>query len=273
MSAVHVQRFLGVVLGVVLAVSASSTPAVVVDFQGLPVPAAGYFNGDPGGLAPGQSVSNPWAADAVRFSNTYGIDGDFAFPYWFGFAYSNVVNTTDPAFTNQYASFPGGGYQSTTYAVAYADGATITLPLPATVSGCRIANTTYAALTMRDGDAYGFTTPLPAGGWFSTTATGKLGAVTTGSATFALADLRGGSPPGILATWDWFDLAPLGTVDRIEFTFDGSDKGVFGLNTPAYFAMDDLTVSAVPEPATSEAALVAAAAVVVLRPRRTRRDA
>ena len=45
-------------------------------------------------------------------------------------------------------------------------------------------------------------------------------------------------------------------VDRIEFSFDGSDKGTFGLNTPAYFAMDDFTVTAVPEP-TSLAAVLA----------------
>jgi hypothetical protein len=62
--------------------------------------------------------------------------------------------------------------------------------------------------------------------------------------------LRGTSPPGVLATWTWFDLTALGTVDTITFTFDGSDQGAFGLNTPAYFAMDDLTVTAVPEPAT-----------------------
>lgn len=235
---------------------------VVIDFQGLTPPASGYFNGNPGSLSPGQSVETPWSAAGVRFSNTFGIDtyGGFDYEYWYGFAYSNVVDTTDPAFTNQYASFPGGGYQSATYAVAYANGATVTLPVPATVAGFRIANTTYAALTMLNGDGYGFSAPLPVGGWFTTTATGKLGTTTTGSATFYLADRIGASPPGILAGWSWFDLTALGTVDRIEFSFDGSDKGGFGLNTPAYFAMDDLTVSAVPEPTT--AVLLAAAGLV-----------
>jgi hypothetical protein len=146
------------------------------------------------------------------------------------------------------------------------------LPVPTTVAGFRIANTTYAALTMRDGDQYGFSPPLPPGGWFATTATGKLGATTTGSATFFLADLRGGSPPGILSGWSWFDLAPLGVVDRVEFSFDGSDKGTFGLNTPAYFALDDLTVTAVPEPTLAVIAASVAIAAVVRR-RRTRADA
>ena len=231
----------------------SARGEVVVNFQDLAVPGSGYFNGNPGTLTPGQSVSTPWSSGSVSFANTFGIDsyGDFNYEYWNGFAYSNVVNTTNPAFTNQYASYPGGGYQSSTYAVAY-DEATVTLPVPTVVAGFRIANTTYAALTMRDGDQYGFTEPLASGtGWFATIATGKLAGATTGTATFYLADLRGASPPGILATWAWFGLASLGTVDRIEFSFDGSDRHpTFGLNTPAYFAMDNLTVTAVPEPAT-----------------------
>ena len=257
---------------------AGSAAAVVIDFEGLVVPPSGYFNGNPGTLSPGQSVSTPWMAGGGAFSNTFGIDsfGGFDYPYWYGFAYSNIVNTTDPAFTNQYASYPGGGYQSSTYAVPHTEDndyrPTVTLPVPTTVAGFRIANTTYAALTMRNGDQYGFSAPLPPGGWFATTAIGRLGATTTGSATFYLADLRGASPPGILATWEWFDLTPLGTVDRVEFEFTGSDMGPFGLNTPRYFALDDLTVAAVPEPTLAVIAASVAIAAVVRR-RRTRADA
>lgn len=257
---------------------AGSAEAVVVDFEGLTVPPSGYFNGNPGTLSPGQSVSTPWEAGGGAFSNTFGIDsyGGFDYPYWYGFAYSNVVDTTDPSFTNQYASYPGGGFQSNTYAVPHTEDndyrPAVTLPVPTTVSGFRIATTTYSALTMKNGDQYGFSAPLPPGGWFATTAIGRRGVTTTGSATFYLADLRGASPPGILATWEWFDLAPLGTVDRIEFEFSGSDVGPFGLNTPRYFAMDDLTVAAVPEPTVAVIAAAVAIAAVVRR-RRMREDA
>ncbi|MGI9178814.1 MAG: DUF4465 domain-containing protein [Pirellulales bacterium] len=263
---------------VTLAAAACSAAADVVDFEGLTVPPSGFFNGNPGTLSPGQSVSSPWTAGGVAFSNTFGIDnfGGFDFEWWEGFSYSNVVNTTDPAFNNQYASYPGGGYQSSTYAVPHTEyndyRPAVTLPVPTTVSGFRIANTTYAALTMQNGDQYGFSAPLPPGGWFATTAIGRLGPTTTGSATFYLADLRGASPPGILATWEWFDLSSLGTVDRIEFEFTGSDVGPFGLNTPRYFAFDDLTVTAVPEPTV---AVIAASILIaaVVRRQRTRGDA
>jgi hypothetical protein len=246
---------------------------VVVDFGDLTVPAAGYFNGDPGGMPTNESwnVSTPWVSGSVAFSNTAGRDvgayGEWSYnyTYWSGFAYSNVVNTTDGTFLNQYASKPGGGFGRavTTYAVAYGDGATVVLPVPTKVAGFRIANTTYAYGIMAFPDPNNLSTPLASGtGWFATTATGKLGTMTTGSATFYLADLRGASPPGILATWAWFDLSSLRTVDRIEFTFDGSDKHpIFGLNTPAYFAMDNLTVAAVPEP--SSIALLACGGAVV----------
>jgi len=256
-----VRPFVVVLACLVILVPSILCKAAVIDFENLTVPPAGFFNGDPGTLAPGQFVNTPWTSGGAAFANTFGIDsyGGFDYPYWYGFAYSNVVNTTDPAFENQYASYPGGGFGSSTYAVAYSEAAGVTLPVATTVSGFRIANTTYAALTMKNGDQYGFSAPLPAGGWFSTTATGRLGGATTGSATFYLADLRSGSSPGVIAAWTWFDLTSLGTVDRIEFSFDGSDKGTFGLNTPAYFAMDDFTVTAVPEPTSLAAALATVA--------------
>jgi hypothetical protein len=262
-----------VVHGLILSLSVSlvlprSLEAVVVDFEDLTVPQSGYFNGDPGTLSPGQEVTQPWTSSGAAFSNTFGIDGDYSFPYWSGFAYSNVVNTTTNTFENQYAAYPGGGYQSATYAVAYADAASVALPGASIVSGFRIANTTYAYLTMRDGDIYGFTQPLAAGGWFLVTATGSLGGTSTGSVDFYLADLRGGSPPGLVAGWDWFELSGLGEVDTVSFAFSGSDVGSFGLNTPAYFAMDDFTyVASVPEPSGGVILAGGVAAALTLRRR------
>lgn len=219
-----------------------------VTFEDLTLASGSYFNGDPGNLSNGQSVSLPIVSGGVAFSNTFSVAPDGSYTYWSGFAASNVVNTTDPSFTNQYASFPGGGYQSPTYGIAYADGASFTLPAPGTVSGFEIANSTYAYLTMANGDPYGFTTPLANNqGFLTVTAAGFLQGNPTGSADFYLADFTTVSSAGILAGWAWFDLTGLGTVDMVSFTFTGSDTGLYGLNTPAYFAIDDLIYSSVPE--------------------------
>ena len=96
-------RPLVITVGCALLAVALPASAEVIGFQDLTVPAAGYFNGDPGILSPGQSVHQPWESGGASFSNTFGIDsyGGFNYEYWYGFAYSDVVNTTDPAFTNQ----------------------------------------------------------------------------------------------------------------------------------------------------------------------------
>ncbi|MFM9057885.1 MAG: DUF4465 domain-containing protein [Planctomycetaceae bacterium] len=251
---------MAVLAWLLVACCGSPAPADVVTFEDVVLPGSGYLNGDPGGLQPGDSVSVPLVSGSVSFSNTNGIDLTYEFPYWFGFSFSKVVNTTDGVYTNQYASYPGGGYESSQYAVAYADYATITLPGAATVAGFRIANTTYARSTMVSADPELFASPLqPPKGYFSVTATGLLGSGTTGTAEFFLADFRGASPPGVLGGWSWFPLGDLGTVDAVSFTFAGSDVGDYGLNTAAYFAMDDFTYTPVPEPAAAALALVGGA--------------
>ncbi|MFM8734638.1 MAG: DUF4465 domain-containing protein [Pirellulales bacterium] len=259
-----------------LVVTAGVASAQVVTFEDLTLPPSGYFNGDPGNLSPGQSISTPWTSGGASFSNNYGIDEyqGVLYPYWGGFAASNqsavVSGTAFGDFADQYLAFPGGGFSSPTYAIAYTDGATVTLPITAAVSGFRIANTAYAALTILNGDEYGFSTPLGLGGWFATTATGKLGATVTGSATYYLADFRTGTSPGLLASWDWFDLSSLGEVDTIEFSFAGSDVNSAGLVTPAYFAMDNLTFAAVPEPSVMVAGVCGLAAGLIARWRHRR---
>lgn len=250
-----IRRMAPVVLAWTLGASCAGTArAEVVTFQDVSLPQDGFLNGDPGGLQPGQFVNQPLVSGGVSFSNTYGVDAygvppnQFIYPYWYGFSFSNVVNTTDGSWTNQYASYPGGGYESTQYAVVYANGATVTLPSPATVAGFRIANTTYARSTMVSADPEQFASPLqPPGGFFSVTAIGLLGSATTATVEFFLADFRGASPPGVLGGWSWFPLDDLGEVDAVSFTFDGSDTGDYGLNTAAYFAMDDFTFMPVPE--------------------------
>ena len=44
----------------------------------------------------------------------------------------------------------------------------------------------------------------------------------------------------ILDAWTWVDLSSLGEVSGLQFTLSSSDNGEYGMNTPAYFAIDDI---------------------------------
>jgi len=123
-----------------------------------------------------------------------------------------------------------------------------------TVTGAYFTNTTYAALSMRDGDGFakkfGGATGNDAD-WFKLTIKGidANAQYTTNSVDFYLADYRfaDNAQDYIIDEWTWVSLAMLGPVVGLEFDLSSSDVGQWGMNTPAYFAMDDM--NAVPVPA------------------------
>jgi hypothetical protein len=85
--------------------------------------------------------------------------------------------------------------------------------------------------------------------WFFLTMTGKDAAgVVTGTVDFYLADFQfaDNQLDYIVNNWRFVDLTPLGVVKSIEFSLSSSDTSAWGMNTPAYFAIDTI----VPEPAT-----------------------
>lgn len=60
--------------------------------------------------------------------------------------------------------------------------------------------------------------------------------------------------------WKYVDLSTLGAVNQLYFTMKSTDEGEWGMNTPAYFAMDKLTVAT--EPAAAISAPAAAPASI-----------
>jgi hypothetical protein len=99
--------------------------------------------------------------------------------------------------------------------------------------------------------------------------TGWNGTARTGALDIYLADFRfaDNSQDYILSDWTSFDLSALGSVTALDFVLSSSDTGDYGMNTPAYFALDNLSVSAVPEPAPT-ALLLAGVALVGVASRR-----
>jgi hypothetical protein len=196
-------------------------------------------------------------------------DGDWS--YWEGFAYSNMSDTVNGAYENQFSAYPGSGIDAgdDIYAVGYAGFSVmpaVEFEGTAEVTGAYFANTTHTALTMLNGNSFAKKFGGAAGldpDWLRLTITGRdsSGSV-SGSVDFLLADYSFGDSDldYVLDRWQYVDLTGLGKVSKLEFFMASSDSGPHGMNTPAYFAMDGLIV--VPEPA---GLLLLAAGIPVLQ--------
>lgn len=227
----------------------AATAALVSGFETVTTPAAVSTT-----LAPERfffpEQTTTFTSGAASFNHTY-------FPSFGGsgaWTYSNVTDTTTPGFTNQYAAFTGVGVNgSPNYGIANAvSPVEVMLRNDAVVEGAYFTNTTYAALAMQNGDSFAKTFGGQTGDdpdFFLLTIEGlDAGGNVTGAVDFYLADYRfeDNANDYIVDDWTFVDLTSLGVVSALGFSLSGSDTGSFGLNTPAYFAIDDLTVVPVP---------------------------
>jgi hypothetical protein len=183
---------------------------------------------------------------------TFGInESNGEYNFWNGgVAPSRWADSTTAGLANQCSVYaPGGQGSSQTFAVvnysAFENrGGEVYFADPtaeATFDHVWVANATYTALSMKNGDDYA--RRFEAGDWFllTITARDKTGAETGTPVEFYLADLRTASSPGILDDWAKVDLTPLGQrVHSLEFTLSSSDTGEWGMNTPGYFCFDNL---------------------------------
>jgi len=253
----------------VLAISSSAVQAAVSSFDDLTLPPnSAYAPGDIGT----PSGAFPFTSGGATFNHRFTNYGSGYFSS--GWTYSNQTDTTMPGYTNQYSSYAGTGQGgSSNYAVAYDGPISVSFTTPTALTGAWFTNTTYAALSMRDGDSFAKAFGGAFGNdadFFTLTISGYNGGNSTGSVDFFLADYRfaDNSQDYIVKDWTFVGLQSLGAVDRLAFSLDSSDTGSFGMNTPAYFAMD--TLAPVPEPE-QVALLLAGLAVVghvVIRRRR-----
>jgi hypothetical protein len=278
----------------------------VFDFEDLGLPADSFHNGHPEGPNRTTPQSTTFGDYPREWTNGTGtiLENEFSVVdfgggtpgiVWQGFALSSKTDTDTPGFPNQYSAFPGGGANgSSTYGVAFlgADAdtnqGTIRFQQPTRLSGTHLTNTTYAYRAIVDGNTGGAFDPQPfdTGDFFLLSITGRdTAGLSTGEIEFYLADYRTADTTQhfAVADWQWVDLSSLGTVAKLDFAVASSDVSDFGgvlfLNTPAYFAIDDLTLvestptptpapTGIPEPATL---LLGGLAVLILCAFRVRR--
>lgn len=232
----------------------------VATFDNLTLAPNSYWNG---------STTKGGPKDTVTVDTTF-LSGDAIFPNTFhkkykiwskGWAYSNKTDSTTAGFTNMYSAVTGAGYGSANYAIG-SQNAIIRLNKNAAggrVNGLYVTNGTYAAISMRDGDQFakkfgdttGTNSGLPPGSypdWFKLTIKGySNGSLKTDSVNFYLADYRfaDNSKDYIVRNWKWVDLTSLGNVDSLIFKLTSSDVAPWGMNTPAYFCIDNFTTEGV----------------------------
>lgn len=264
---------------VVTAFALTTAPAwaQTVNFEDLSLAPDSFYNGGP------TDNSDGWSSGGVGFGNTF-TDFGGGFTGWTGWSYSNVSDTTTPGFGNQYAAYTGSGFGgSGIYAVGFnGNNDFISLQAGQTFESIYVTNTTYAALSMLNGDSFAKkfgddpsttgTVETDFADYFSVVFTGfddvDGTGIETGSVEFFLADYRfvDDADDYVIDDWTLVDLSGLGAARSLTIDFTSSDVGGFGINTPQYVAIDNLAI--VPEP--TSGLLVLAGLGFILRRHRGR---
>ncbi len=272
----HMQGHLPIQLLAVLLLCPALAQAALSGFEdtGATLPDESYWDGQER-VDGGGPVDDVFTSDVLAFRNHFQYDEIYGVtvPYWDGFAYSNRTYTVGAPiewpdanenmfFGGAHHAVPGAGADnSDTYAIGYAGYygriPTVEIPEGANVESAMITNTNYAYFTMLQGDPYEFNDAFAQDDFLLLTITGKdENGTAIDSVPFYLADLMGQPSEHIIVDeWTSVDLSELAGSRTLEFTVTGSDNDpVWGLNTPAYFAIDNIVFSTggsegvIPEP-------------------------
>ncbi len=220
------------------AITPSTTPlktTYTIDFEDVSIPSKGYLDSIHGGLI----------TQGFTFQNEF-YDETYKAWYWYkGFALSNVVNDTTAGYLNTYATFAGKGADvSKNYLISDNINGNSGVKLPSNIQlvSLAITNSTYAALSMKKGDSMSrkFTGKnkdfLKV--WIRGYTSGKVkDSVDVYLANFQYAD---SSQNFIQKDWKIVNLSTLVSVDSLSFRMQSSDNGLGGMNTPAYFTIDNI---------------------------------
>ena len=161
-------------------------------------------------------------ADWTAYGMGYGWDS--------GFAISNYVdNSADASYDKQLAVPQSNG--SKQFAVCYGDGSAIAFADGSAhvVNSMMVSPNTYCLNDMKKAANSSYE--------FKAVATGTKADGTTSTLDIVLA-----KGTDVKDNWFTVDMSALGAVKSIAFSFDGTDKGSWGLNTPKYLAVDNIVI-------------------------------
>lgn len=236
------KKIYALTVGIALATGAFAQ--ITESFETITLSPESYDNGSAGG--------GDFILDGLTFSNYY----DAGWGSYNGFAVSNITDNTTAGWNNQFSAYTGAGANSENYMVYYPDGS-ILASSEYFITGFKITNSTYAAIAMRDGDSFSkqFGSIYAADG---STVDGTNGEdffkvwiiysneleTQKDSLEFYLADYRFSNDMDDYIVDQWEQISIPNTAfptEKITFRFESSDVGAWGINTPLYFAIDDVT--------------------------------
>lgn len=212
---------------------------LTIDFENLTLGSNNYWNGSDG--------TGSFSSGIANFKNNY----DATFMYWEGMSYSNMHDTETAGYSNQYSVFNkdnGENKFSVYYYMMMNDPAIeFTNNQLIKVQTIDICNSTYTALSMKNGDTFSKKFGGATGNdkdFLKVTIEGyDLSGKVISSLDLYIADFRSdnNSEDYIIDGWKKVDISSLGAVNKIGFKFDSSDKGDWGINTPCYMCLDNIT--------------------------------
>ncbi|MDD4801140.1 MAG: DUF4465 domain-containing protein [Proteiniphilum sp.] len=202
------------------------------------------WTGDKSGTEITGDWGSIWKNQFSGSDNIFQFDNYFSDFAWGGFMYTNKSDITTASYTNN-SAITGKAYSGKVYltanntesnpaVVSFKDGKTYR------VKGMFITNSTYAYLSMKNGDQ--FAKKFSDGDWFKLDIYGEdVSGNESQPVSVYLADFRNGKKE-ILNTWKWVELSDLGELKSLHFNLTSTDNGDWGMNTPSYFSIDDLTI-------------------------------
>ncbi len=209
-------------------------------------------------------TSDPLFTDNFMFSHAGGYDATYEYYYFSGFFPSKVSTIQETAtMADQWGCMAKGGVagEGTPFLGAHWNSSETSSNRSCMInngsyyyaSGFYVCNSAYTYYSMQKGDAYA--KKFEQGDWLKLVVHGFTPYQTEViPVEVYLADYRSENPEDwkMINSWEWVDLSSMGMTSSLYFTMESSDTGDFGMNTPAYFCMDKLTMSTTPVSAVEE---------------------
>ena len=207
----------------------STTPlktTFTIDFEDVSLPSKGYLDSIQGGLI----------SKGFTFENSY--LGYFSN----GFAVSSIVNEDTEGYGNMYATYAGSGASSSKNYLLATNNAGVKLPSTAQLVSMEITNSTYAALSMKNGDSFAKKFSGKDKDFFKVWVKGYASGKVKDSLEVYLANFQftDTTQNFIQKEWKTIDLSKFVAIDSLSFKLESTDVGQWGMNTPGYFTVDNI---------------------------------